>query len=199
MIRIIRFLFKKLRGRRRLFAKYCKHSVIASSVKTSSPSNIYIGNRVSIGMRTWIDAKPHTGIKDCCLVFKDGVTIGEYNHIYATNSIVFLEDVLTANYVYVSDNLHSYQDVDTPIQKQPIKQLKPVVIGKGSWLGEHVSIIGACVGSHSVIGANSVVTKDIPDFCIAVGVPAKIIKRYDFENSCWRKTNDSGEFIEDMI
>ena len=194
MKRIFRFLLKKLKGRRRLYAEYGESSVIASTIKTSSPENIYIGNHVTIGKSTWIEAKPLTGSKECRLVFKDGVTIGEYNHIYATKSIVFEKDVLTANYVYISDNLHSYEDVTQPIKKQPIKQLKPVVIGKGSWIGEHVSIIGASVGEHCVIGANSVVTKDIPDFCVAVGAPAIVVKRYDREKGCWRKTDNTGAF-----
>ena len=52
-------------------------------------------------------------------------------------------------------------------------------------------VIGAKIGKHCVIGANSVVTKDIPDYCIAVGIPAKVIKRYDFEKKQWIKNENS--------
>ena len=62
-------------------------------------------------------------------------------------------------------------------------------------MGENVCIIGASVGKHCVIGANSVVTKDIPDYSIAVGTPAKIIKRYDFNKERWCKTDYAGNFI----
>ena len=72
-----------------------------------------------------------------------------------------------------------------PVQK---KQVENVIIGDGTWLGENVCVIGAKIGKNCVIGANSVVTKDIPDYCVAVGVPAKIIKRYCFENNKWIKT-----------
>ena len=59
-------------------------------------------------------------------------------------------------------------------------------IGDGSWLGTHVVIAGNVkIGKHCVIGANSVVTKDIPDYCVAAGIPAKIIKKYNFDTCTW--------------
>jgi acetyltransferase-like isoleucine patch superfamily enzyme len=69
------------------------------------------------------------------------------------------------------------------------------MIGDGAWLGENVCVIGASVGKQSVVGANSVVMQDIPDYCVAVGTPAKIIKRYSFEKKEWLRTNEKGEFI----
>ena len=72
-----------------------------------------------------------------------------------------------------------------------------VHIGDGSWLGTHVVIAGnITIGKHCVIGANSVVKHDIPDYCVAAGIPARIIKRYDFGTKSWRKTNPQGEFID---
>ena len=59
------------------------------------------------------------------------------------------------------------------------------MIGDDSWIGENVCIIGASIGRHCVIGANAVVTKEIPDYCVAVGNPARVIKRYDFEQKDW--------------
>lgn len=87
--------------------------------------------------------------------------------------------------MYISDNLHGFNDINTPIKDQPLCQLKEVTIGSGSWIGENVCIIGASVGKNSVVGANSVVTHDIPDYCVAVGAPAKIIKRFDSEKQKW--------------
>lgn len=148
--------------------------------------NITLGKNVMVHEGTWLAAMPLTG-SNAELVINDGSTLGHYNHIYATQSIVIEKDVLTADKVYISDNLHSYEDVALPIIKQPIKQCKPVVIGEGSWLGEHVCVIGASIGKHCVIGANAVVTKDIPDFCVAVGAPARVIKKYDVEKEKWVK------------
>ena len=199
MITAIRRLKRKLDWffQKRKFAALGEGSVIPRSIKCGSKKNITIGKNVGIGRATWIDAVPLAGGGKSCVVLKDGATIGEFNHIYATSKIVFEADCLTANFVYITDNLHSYEDVHTPIVKQPIKQLKPVVIGKGCWIGEHVSIIGASIGEGAVVGSNAVVTKDIPPFCVAVGAPAFIIKRYDPERGKWRKTNKQGDFIDE--
>ena len=94
---------------------------------------------------------------------------------------------MTADKVYISDNLHGYEDIHTPIHRQPIVQNGTVEIGEGSWLGENVCVIGANVGKHCVIGANSVVTRNIPDYSVAVGVPARVVKRYNFETKLWEK------------
>ena len=74
-----------------------------------------------------------------------------------------------------------------PVKYQPIKQLNEVYIGDGCWIGENVCIIGASIGKNSVIGANAVVMKDIPDYCVAVGAPARVIKKYDFDLQEWIK------------
>lgn len=159
--------------------------------------NISIGNKVHIAYKTWLAAVPLTGAEKCELIIGDGTNIGNFNHIYATRSIVIGNNVLTADKVYISDNLHGYEDVTVPIMKQPIKQIGNVIIGDGTWLGENVCVIGAKIGKNCVIGANSVVTKDIPDYCVAVGTPAKIIKRYCFENNKWIKTDKYGNFIKE--
>lgn len=63
-----------------------------------------------------------------------------------------------------------------------------VYIGFGTWLGTNVVIADARhIGHNCVIGANSVVTSDIPDYCVAVGIPAKVIKKYDFKKKSWIK------------
>lgn len=157
------------------------HTVrIYSPLRMKGLENMSIGDDVRIANLSWIEALPLTG-EECVLTIKTGVRIGHFNHIYCTKSITIEEDVLTADKVYISDNAHQYQDITLPIVKQPIKQLKEVVIGQGSWLGENVCVIGASVGKHCVIGANSVVTHDIPDFSVAVGAPARVIKRYSSE------------------
>ena len=113
--------------------------------------------------------------------------IGHFNHIKCSEKITIGKNVLTADKVYISDNSHEYHNVYMPIRLQKIVQLKNVVIGDGAWIGENVCIIGASVGKGSVIGANSVVTKSIPDYSIAVGTPAEIIKFYNKKTKIWEK------------
>ena len=115
----------------------------------------------------------------------NNVYIGRYAHIVSVRRVTICDDVLIADKVYISDNIHQYKDVCVPIKNQPVVFKKQVTIGSGAWLGENVCVIGASVGKNSVIAANSVVTKDIPDYCVAAGVPARVIKQYNFEKHKW--------------
>jgi acetyltransferase-like isoleucine patch superfamily enzyme len=149
--------------------------------------NISIGKNVLIQQNTRLAALPLTNAEICQLIIDDGVYIGYFNHIFATKSIVIEKNVLIADRVYISDNIHDYTNPSVPIKDQKIIQKKEVVIGSGCWIGENVSIIGSSVGKNSVVGANSVVLKDIPDYSVVAGVPAKIIKCYNFKTSKWER------------
>ena len=109
--------------------------------------------------------------------------------------VIIEKNVLIADKVYISDNIHQYEEITIPIKQQQIKFKSEVVIGENSWIGENVSIIGAKIGKHCIVGSNSVVTKDIMDYSIVVGIPAIYIKRYDISIKQWKKTNKYGEFI----
>ncbi len=162
------------------------NSLIYRPLKISG--NISIGSNVLIQYKSWIEANPLTGESNAELIIGNGCAIGHFNEIYATKSIVIEDNVLTADRVYISDNLHGYENLDIPIIHQSIKQNGTVRIGEGSWLGVGVCVIGANIGKHCVIGANAVVTHDIPDYSVAVGIPAKVIKRYDFNEKKWIKS-----------
>lgn len=160
---------------------------IFSPLQIDGARNIYIDNGVHVGYKTWLAALPQAGEEQSKLIIGEGSSLGNFNHIYATHSIRFGKKVLTADKVYISDNVHDYHNIDLAVKEQPIVQKNDVYIGDGAWLGENVCVIGASVGKHSVVGANSVVTKDIPDYCVAVGIPAKVIKKYSFETKHWEK------------
>ena len=162
-------------------------AVVQRLMRIDGAINIHLGANTIIQQGTWLAAVPLTGATQCRLEIRAGAVIGNMNHIYATRSIVIEEEVLTADKVYISDCTHSYMDVDTSVLHQPIVQLRDVVIGRGAWLGENVCVMGANVGRGSVIGANSVVTRDIPDYCVAVGAPARVIKRYNQTTKQWEK------------
>jgi len=186
-MRIIKYLSRflwRLKNKWR-FSTFGKDSYIRSPLKIDGPKNIRIGKYVTVNYKTWLAAMPLTNNRNPTLEIGNGTVIGNFNHIYATSSIVIGEKVLTADKVYISDNLHSYEDINTPVLEQPIKQIKPIIIGDGTWIGENVCILGAKIGKNCVIGANSVVTKDIPDYSVAVGIPAKVIKRYNSVTKIW--------------
>ncbi|CAB4602939.1 unannotated protein [freshwater metagenome] len=121
---------------------------------------------------------PVVTIGDRCLIGRGSGIVGHF-------SISIGNDVWTGHHVYITDQNHGYEDVTRPISQQTQPEL-PVVIGDGSWLGfGSVVLPGVTIGKHCVIGANAVVTNDIPDHCVAVGVPAKVIRRYDAQQEKW--------------
>lgn len=81
--------------------------------------------------------------------------------------------------MYITDCDHEYRDINVPVIDQGIVQRGQMVsIGEGSYIGINAVIVGDVkIGKHCVIGANSVVTKDVPDYCVAVGSPARVIKK----------------------
>jgi acetyltransferase-like isoleucine patch superfamily enzyme len=168
------------------------------STKVEGSKNITIGADVYINDGGWLACLPLTGNQHCSLTIGDGTYIGRFCHIYATSRIGIGKKVLVADKVYIADNLHQFNEINKPVMDQPIKQTAEINIGDGAWLGENVCIIGASVGKQSSIGANSVVTKDIPDYCVAVGSPARIIKRYSFDKKEWLPANEKGEFIDPL-
>lgn len=145
---------------------------------------IVLGNYASLNSKAWLLAIKQDNIEPQ-LIIEEGTTVGRFSHIVALRSIVIGKNVLIADNVYISDNIHGYEDIDQPIMYQPIIFKGTVEIGEDSWIGENVSIIGVKIGKHCIVGANSVVTKDIPDYCIAVGIPAKVIKKYDLKTEQW--------------
>ena len=158
---------------------------IQKLLRIDGKENISIHKGVIIQKMTWIAAMPLTKAENCHLSIGEGSIIGHFNHIFATAEIEIGKNVLTADKVFISDNKHEFSRINIPILKQGIIQLPKVTIGDGSWIGENVCIIGASVGRNCVIGANSVVTRDIPDYCVAVGSPAKVIKKFDFSTNEW--------------
>ena len=193
-ITAIRYRLWVLRNKNK-FREFGKRSFFKSPLAISGHGNISIGNEVLIGYKSWISCVPLTNATECLLQISDGCVIGNFNHIYATRKVVFGKKVLTADKVYISDNSHGYIDINLPIMEQSIVQKGEVLIGDGSWIGENVCILGATIGRNCVIGANSVVTKNIRDYSVAVGNPARIVKRYCMENNTWRQTTPEGDFI----
>lgn len=126
--------------------------------------------------------------------FGENVQINDYVHIGAMRNVTIGNSVLMASHVYISDNSHgSYKgtDVDSSPDTPPAQRnyaISDVVIEDNVWLGEHVVVLpGVTIGRGSVIGANSVVSKNIPPYVIAVGQPATPIKKFDFETKLWKK------------
>jgi acetyltransferase-like isoleucine patch superfamily enzyme len=118
-------------------------------------SKISIGKNVIIRPNTMLFADNRTDGAE--IIIEDLVLIGSGVHFYVSN--------------------HRFDNPDLPIYHQGHYESKPIVVKNGAWIGANAIILpGVTIGKNSVVGAGSVVTKDIPDFSVAVGNPAKVIK-----------------------
>ncbi|MDF2613501.1 MAG: acetyltransferase [Clostridia bacterium] len=122
--------------------------------------------------------------------------MGDNVHIVAHEEVVIGDNCLMASKIFISDTNHG--DYVGDKQSSPEippngRQLitRPVSIGNNVWIGENVCILpGVRIGNGCIIGANSVVNKEIPDNCIAAGVPIKVIKRWDEDKLSWIKLEE---------
>lgn len=141
-----------------------------------------LGKDCVIDKGTTLYCVNRTGINPTLKIGKCA-NIGELNHITCINSIEIGDGLLTGKYVTITDNSHgdgSTQERLIPPYDRPLFSKGPVRIGNNVWIGDKATILpGVCIGDNVIIGANSVVTKDVPDYVVVVGNPARIIKKYE--------------------
>lgn len=134
---------------------------------------VKIGNHVTIRYGLRIEA---IGPKSK-IIINDGVKIERFLHIAASGTIEIKENALIASNVFISDHSHVFENTEMPIRLQGIHNKGDIKIGENSWIGNNVSILGGVtIGKNAVVGAHSVVNKDVPDYTVVAGTPAKIIK-----------------------
>jgi len=170
----------------RMFKNYQKTTYIKDPDIIEGHQYISLGDGVVIQTMAWLLAYKQDNI-DPIISIEDGSVIGRFSHIVALRSIAIGKNVLIADKVYISDNIHAYEDITKPILQQEIVFKGDVEIGDNSWIGENVSIIGAKIGVHCIVGANAVVLRDIPSYSVVVGNPAKVIKTYNHDKEIWEK------------
>jgi len=149
----------------------------------TNPRAIHIGEKVAIRKGARLEAVGPWDGKTPKLVIGDGTVIHLYFHCGAAQSVTIGRDVLIAGRVYISDHDHVFDDPELPARWAHGVRSAPVVIEDGVWLGEGCVILkGVRIGRRAVVGANAVVTKDVPPFTIVGGVPARIIRKIDVES-----------------
>lgn len=170
----------------RLFLNPLKHKRGKGAiVRWRTRMDVFPFNDFRLGTRSVIEdfSTVNNGVGD--------VLIGERSIVGLGNTIIgpvqIGNDVMLAQNIVVSGMNHGYEDISLPPSRQ--KDIcKQIVIGDNVWIGANsVITIGVQIGKHSIIGAGSVVTKDIPAFSVAVGNPAKVIKQYNFSSEVWEK------------
>lgn len=174
---------------RRWFKYFGDRSFIKSPAQLIGTQNISIGSDVRIENGVILYAVRKYAGKNCAgsIEIGDHVYINRNFNSSAAAPILIGSHVTIATNVFICNYDHGYDYVDMPINAQPLKVHGEISIGSGSWLGANVCVLGnVSIGRHVVIGANSVVITDIPDYSVAVGVPARVVKRFDFDSGIWR-------------
>lgn len=153
---------------------------------------IQIGKKFTSGVGCRIEAYPEN--KEKVVFIGDNVQINDYVHISGMKGVRLGDNVLIASKVFISDLNHgNYSDeglIDSPHTPPSERKLyaKPIVIEDNVWLGEFVSVLsGVTIGKGSIVGANSVVSRSLPPYVIAVGIPARVVKKYNFDTKKWDK------------
>jgi acetyltransferase-like isoleucine patch superfamily enzyme len=155
---------------------------------------MHFGSNVYAHGHLWVHAINHYGGKQFKpqIEFGDRVAFSEGVHISCIEQISIGSYALIGSHVYISD--HSHGSYRGPIQSHPDqppihRELGgggPVDIGENVWIGDNVVIVGpVSIGRGSIIGANSVVRSDVPDYTMAAGVPAKALRRFDAPSGLW--------------
>lgn len=139
---------------------------------------------ITIGARTIFDEglflTAWTSLGTPSITIGPGCNFGAFNHITAINSITIGDNCLTGKFVTITDNSHGETDresLNAPPNKRKVVSKGPVTIGNNVWIGDKATILpNVTIGDGAVIAANAVVAKDVPPYCVAAGLPAKIIK-----------------------
>jgi acetyltransferase-like isoleucine patch superfamily enzyme len=167
--------------------------------KLAGLAHMRVAANLSAGDGLWLEAvTAFAGTRYQPLItIGANVNLSDHVHVACTNRVTIGDGVLSGSRVIITDHSHGIYaggiDADhqqsspevRPVERK-LSNDKIVVIGRNVWLGDGVAVLGGAeIGDGAIIGANSVVNGTVPAFCIAVGAPARPIRRWDFETSQW--------------
>ena len=163
---------------------------IIKPILIENPQNISIGDNVLIRNNARIES-----IGNGQVVIGDNVSFEQSLHLISINS-VFIGNYVTISFnVMITDVDHEYDDLNVDILSQRLISQK-TSLGDYCFIGAGAKIqAGTVLGKQCIVGANAVVRGIFPDYCVIVGAPAKIVKRYDSTQKIWRRTDVKGNFL----
>jgi acetyltransferase-like isoleucine patch superfamily enzyme len=163
----------------------------SADIRRSGSNRISIGDSVYIARDTWLSIPKPAIAAEPAIILESGCKIGRRCTISASNLVHLGADALLGPSVFITDHSHEFSNPELPIHAQGLTAGGTIIIGPNCWLGHGAAIICTSgilsIGRNSIIGANSVVTHSVPPFCVAVGSPARIVRRYDAEHGKWIK------------
>lgn len=147
---------------------------------------IFIGNRV----RIYPNSRLEVHGENSKLIIEDNVGIGQNVHITTGDTLIIGKSSTILANVFITNIDHDYTEINKPILEQKMI-IKKTEIGENCFIGIGAAIqAGTILGKQCVVGANSVVKGEFPDYCVIVGSPARIVKKYNFDTQRWEKYND---------
>ena len=182
------------------FATAAPGLVIKRPRELSHPERISLGRDVKLGPNCvlkvqtrypggWLRHPEGAHVEqtfEASIVIGDRVTATSGLQVTAFERVTIEDDVLFAANVFVADGTHAMTRGDVAYKFQGIDRIAPVHVERGAWIGQNAMLMpGVRVGAYAVIGANSVVRDDVPSGCVAVGTPARIVRRWDPAAERW--------------
>lgn len=188
----VNFVFKRICNR--IYTWWIKSLIgtMGAGTRVYYPCSLHGGGsqNINIGENTCIQSHCILGCwlnynndlnHSSSIIIGNNCTIGEYCQISAIKKITIGNGLLTGRYVYIGDNSHgglSWREASIPPARRELKSKGEIIIGNNVWVGERVTILGGItIGDNVIIGANSVVTHDVPSNSVVAGVPARIVKQ----------------------
>lgn len=162
------------------FLHYGNFCYMGKPVLISGRDKVSIGNKVRIqpGLRLEVFANGTVEIKE-------NTSIGQNFHCTSAGRLVIGKNVTILGNTFVTNIDHEYKKIDVHIMEQPMI-VKDTIIGDNCFIGYGAAIqAGTKLGKQCIVGTNAVVRGEFPDYCVIVGIPAKIIKIYDPQKNEW--------------
>lgn len=175
----------------------CGKGAIVQKPLFWTPEFIELGERVLV----WRDCRieginEHDGMQyKPSIRFGDRVSLQQGCHIVAATELVIENDTTISSGVFITDSDHSYETPGVNVLTQSLL-IQPTRIGHSCFIGAGARILaGTRLGDHCVVGANAVVRGAFPNHSVIVGIPGRVVRLFDAESGCWRKTNSKGQFL----
>jgi len=173
---------------RRSFKGFGRRSIISFPNRFDNAKSISVGDDVIIYKNCWIMAvdRWYGQTYNGTIHIADNAVISQGVQMSAADSISIGKNTGIGKNCVVVDHLHDYSIIDRPIMSSPLTRPSAIVIEEDVFVGVNCVIgPGAHIGKHAFIGGNSVVSGTIPPFCVAVGNPARVIRRYNRTRMKW--------------